>query len=455
MAGLDLAERVHNHNFRLDPYVRSLLDTDFYKLLMAAFIWKWYPDVGVSFRVKNRSAHKVKLRDVISEEDLRAQLDFARDLRFTPSELIWLQGNTFYGQTGIFEPGFIQALRGLRLPPYKLSIGEDGDYEIEFAGTWFETTFWEIIVLAIVNEARARSAMSGMSRYELRVLYANATAKLVGKLKTLKAAGVTGIAEFGTRRRHGFLWQDFAIEAMQEELGGNFIGTSNALHAMRRGIEAIGTNAHELPMVVAAIARLESDGVDGSPLARTELGLSQFAVLDKWQQTFGGNLLVALPDTFGTTQFLKAAPLVFPDIKGWTGFREDSKDPFDGAEEKIAFWKGLGVDPREKLQLFSDGLDVETMVDLHAAFKDRIRCGFGWGTLATNDFRGCDPRGGDALDPISIVCKVSYVKLSGRGGVSAVKLSDNFEKATGDAKEIAYYREVFGTEGVTGAPVTV
>lgn len=452
---IDLAQRVHNHNYRLDPYVRSLLDTDFYKLLMAAFIWKWYPDVGVCFAVKNRSARKVKLRDVISEEELRAQLDFARDLRFTPSELIWLQGNTFYGQTGIFEPGFIQALRDLRLPAYDLTIGDDGDYQIEFPGTWLEATFWEIIVLAITNEARSRAAMAGMSRYQLRVLYANATAKLVGKLKTLKSAGVTGIAEFGTRRRHGFLWQDFAIEAMQEELGANFLGTSNALHAMRRGIEAIGTNAHELPMVVAALARLETQGMEDREAAAIALRRSQFEVLEKWQQTFAGNLLVALPDTFGTTQFLKGAALAFPEIRNWTGFREDSKDPFLGAEEKIAFWRHMDVDPREKLQLFSDGLDVETMVDLHAAFKDLIRCGFGWGTLATNDFRGCDPRGGDALDPISIVCKVSYVMQTGRGGISAVKLSDNYEKATGDPKEVAYYREAFGTEGVANAPVIV
>lgn len=452
---IDLAQRVHNHNYRLDPFVRSLLDTDFYKLLMAAFIWKWYPDVDVKFSVKNRSARKGRLRDVISEEDLRAQLDFARGLTFTNTELIWLQGNSFYGQTGIFEPAFIQALRSLRLPPYKLETGPDGDYALEFSGSWLEVTFWEIIVLAIVNEARARAAMSGMSGYQLRVLYANATARLVGKLKVLKNAGVTGIAEFGTRRRHGFLWQDFAIEAMQEELGSNFIGTSNALQAMRNGIEAIGTNAHELPMVVAAIARLKSRGSEDPDAGPVALRRSQFEVLEKWQQTFGGNLLVALPDTFGTTQFLQGAGLVFPDIRHWTGFREDSKDPFVGANEKINFWRHQGVDPREKLQLFSDGLDVEVMVSLFQAFKDRTRCGFGWGTLVSNDFRACDPRGGTALDPISIVCKVSEVTVPGLGSVSAVKLSDNYEKATGEASEVAYYREVFGTAGVANAPVIV
>ena len=33
MALTDIATRTYNHGWRLDPIVRSLLDTDFYKLL--------------------------------------------------------------------------------------------------------------------------------------------------------------------------------------------------------------------------------------------------------------------------------------------------------------------------------------------------------------------------------------------------------------------------------------
>lgn len=446
---IDLARRVHNQNYNLDPYVRSLLDTDFYKLLMACFIWEWYPQVSVTFAVKNRSAHKIKMSHLINERELRAQLDHVRSLRFTPAELIWLQGNTFYGQAGIFPPAFIQVLRDLRLPDYHLSRDADGEYVLSFTGTWLENTLWEIYALAILNEARARAAMADMNKYELRVLYANATSKIVDKLKRLKTAGVPRISEFGTRRRHGFLWQEFVIEAMGEELGDNFLGTSNALHAMRQGIEAIGTNAHELPMTVAAITRMNNPG-DADSLFQ-----SQFDVLRQWQRTYKGNLLVALPDTFGTTQFLKSAPAEFPEIANWKGVRLDSKDPFEGAAELIQFWKGIGEDPREKLMLFSDGLDVDKMIELHGVFGESCRDGYGWGTLATNDFRGCDPRGGNALDPISVVCKVSNVEIKGKAGVSAVKLSDNYEKATGTPEEISVYRDVFGTAGVKNAPVLV
>lgn len=200
-------------------------------------------------------------------------------------------------------------------------------------------------------------------------------------------------------------------------------------------------------MVLAALSRLK----DGSPEA---LYRSQFDVLRQWQETFGGNLLVALPDTYGSTQFLKGTLTEFPDIRNWRGFREDSKDPFVAGEEKIAFWESVGCDPREKLQLFSDGLDVDRMIRLHRAYDGRIMDGYGWGTLATNDFRGCDPRGLDLLDPISVVCKISEVSWQGRS-ISAVKLSDNFEKATGAPEEIEFYRKVFGSEGVENVPVIV
>ncbi len=441
----NFAQRIHNHNFKFDPYVRSLLDTDFYKLLMAFFIWKQYPEVNVTFAMKNRTK-SVRLPAIIPEAQLREQLDYVKSLSFTRSELIWLQGNTFYGQEGIFTPGFIAALRDLRLPDYELCV-IDGEYHLTFSGSWFETTLWEIYALSVVNEAKSRAAMADMSEYELTVLYANATARLVAKLKKLKAHDVTGIAEFGTRRRHGFLWQKFVIQAMVEELGENFLGTSNALHAMQMDLEAIGTNAHELPMTIAALARIRQPG------DTEHLRESQYKVLSQWQDTFHGKLLVGLPDTFGTTQFLEGAPGY---LANWTGFREDSKEPVTAGWEKIAFWKRMGVDPRDKLQLFSDGLDVEQMIHLFTTFKDEIRVGFGWGTNATNDFRGCDPRGGHDLDPISLVCKVSQVHDTKTGGqIGAVKLSDNYTKATGPEEEIAHYREVFGSKGMENAPVFV
>src|ERR1700693_5765421 len=97
MAVTDIATRVYNHGWRLDPIVRSLLDTDFYKLLMLQMIRHLYPDFAVTFSAMNRT-RSVRLADVVEESELRAQLDYAREIRFFKKELIWLAGNSFYGR---------------------------------------------------------------------------------------------------------------------------------------------------------------------------------------------------------------------------------------------------------------------------------------------------------------------------------------------------------------------
>ena len=98
----DLSTRVYNHSFRIDPIVRTLLDTDFYKLLMLQMIWRLKPETHVTFGLKNRSP-AIRLADTIPESELVAQLDHARGLRFQKNELIWLAGNSFYGKAKIFE----------------------------------------------------------------------------------------------------------------------------------------------------------------------------------------------------------------------------------------------------------------------------------------------------------------------------------------------------------------
>ena len=422
----DLATRVYDHSFRVDPIIRTLLDTDFYKLLMLQMIWKRNPRTQVTFALTNR-ATDVRLADQIDMRELVAQLDHARSLKFQKNELIWLAGNSFYGKKQIFEPGFLDFLRDFQLPPYELSL-RDGQFELRFSGLWAHTTMWEIPALAILSELRARSAMAGMSRFELDVLYARAKAKLwskVERLRLLSREGPLRLADFGTRRRHGFLWQRWCIEALQEGLGAAFFGTSNVKHAMDTGLEAIGTNAHELPMVYAALAKDDD-----------ELRAAPYTVLQEWAQLYQGNLLVLLPDTFGTTRFLKMAPDWTAD---WTGARPDSKPPIEAAEELIDWWRLRGRDPSTKLIVLSDAMTIDSIEKSVRHLRGRALVSIGWGTNLTNDFVDCMPRGADGhLVAPSLVCKV--VEVDGR---PAVKLSDNPAKYSGPDDEIARYERVF------------
>ncbi|MGD9864266.1 MAG: nicotinate phosphoribosyltransferase [Pseudodonghicola sp.] len=418
---MDIATRVYNHKWKIDPIVRSLIDTDFYKLLMCQSVFRNKPDTQVTFSLINRS-DRVPLAKLIDEGELREQLDHIRSLSLSRGESTWLRGNTFYGKRQMFRPDFMEWFENLRLPPYYLERRGD-QYELTFEGAWHEVMLWEIPALAVLMELRSRAVLNDLGRFELKVLYARAMTRLWEKIERLRALEPLGIADFGTRRRHSFLWQDWCVQAMIEGLGKKFTGTSNCLIAKERDLEAIGTNAHELPMVYSALA--DSDA---------ELAQAPYKVLEDWQDEHDGNLRIILPDTYGTKGFLENAP---DWLAGWTGIRIDSGDPVVGAEVAIDWWKSRGEDPRKKLVIFSDGLDVDKIVELHGKFAGRVKVSFGWGTLLTNDFRGLVPN--DALAPFSLVCKA--VSANGR---PTVKLSDNPEKAMGLPEEIERYKRVFG-----------
>ena len=419
---VDIATRVWVHKWKIDPIVRSLIDTDFYKLLMCQSVLRRAPDTTVTFSLVNRN-DSVRLAELVDEGELREQLDHIRSLSLTRGESTWLRGNTFYGKRQMFSSEFMEWFEALRLPDYHLEI-RDGQYELTFEGPWPQVMMWEIPALAVIMELRGRAVLNRMPRFELQVLYARAMTKLWEKIERLRGAAGLRIADFGTRRRHSFLWQDWCIQAMVEGLENKFIGTSNCLIAKNRDLEAIGTNAHELPMVRCALAE------DDEALARTP-----YDVLEDWQEEHSGNLRIILPDTYGTEEFLKNAP---DWLASWTGIRIDSGDPVAATEAALAWWRERGEDPAQKLVIFSDALDADTIVQLHETFSGRCRPSFGWGTLLTNDFRGLTPD--DALAPFSLVCKAV-----GANGRPTVKLSDHAGKEMGPPDQVERYRRVFGT----------
>jgi len=429
---VDIATRVWNHKWKIDPIVRSLIDTDFYKLLMCQSVFRNKPETQVTFSLINRSKD-VPLADLIDEGELREQLDHIRSLSLSRGESTWLRGNTFYGKRQMFRPDFMEWFEGLRLPPYHLERKGD-QYELTFEGSWPEVMLWEIPALSVLMELRGRAVLDRMGKFELQVLYARAMTRVWEKIEVLRDVPNLSIADFGTRRRHSFLWQDWCVQAMQEGLGTAFTGTSNCKIAMEREVEAIGTNAHELPMVYAALAE------DDAALAK-----APYDVLQDWHEEHSGNLRIILPDTYGTKGFLDNAP---DWLAGWTGIRVDSGDPAVAAQTAIDWWTARGEDPSQKRVIFSDGLDVEKIKQLNSQFGDKVTASFGWGTLLTNDFRGLVPD--DALAPFSLVCKA--IEANGR---PTVKLSDNPNKAMGPAEEIERYKRVFDVGAQTAQKVIV
>lgn len=421
-----------------DLIIRSLMDVDFYKFTMGYYIFQHHRGTHVKFGLINRDK-SIPLAEVIDEDELREQLDHVSTLRFRKTDLYYLRGMDVYGKN-MFSEDYIEFLAGLQLP--KVDLKRVGDqFELTFEGPWETVTFWETIALAIISELYYRTLMRSMNDNDITILYANAATKLYSKLNDIRGKlDNVKIADFGQRRRHSFLWQKFAIETAKNVLGSGFTGTSNTWLAFNQDMVPVGTNAHELPMVVTAL------------YPDHEKKQAQYDIVSNWGNLFGPGLRIVLPDTYGSKQFFRdmPKPLVRDIVENWRGIRQDSGNPETEADDFYKWIDANGGNPKEKVCIFSDGLDAKSIIQLHRYYRTSLITPFGWGTMLTNDFVGCDPTGNPLFRPFSMVCKVQEAESK-----PAVKLSNNPMKATGDPTEVARYMEIFGTEGQVSGKVMV
>lgn len=398
------------------PIITSLADIDFYKFTMGQLVFHRYPEVNVGYGLINRTV-SVPLAEFIDPVQLKAELDHARTLNFTNTELHYLRGTNEYGER-MFKEDYLQFLQGLKLPDYQLDFN-GGRIDLQFFGPWSISIYWETIALAIVNELYYRRLTKDLSNFSKDAMYAQAQVKLQEKIKILKQHPGITFCDFGTRRRFSQSWQLYVDQTLAEELPKTqFLGTSNTLIAMLLGLLPMGTAAHELFMVLAALSSSTDEGIRSA----------SNRVLRDWWDEYGLGLAVALPDTFGSDFFFK--DFSKEQANNWKGLRQDSGDPFVFGDKAIAFYKNFGIDPREKLTVFSDGLEITTILSLYQKFSERTKVTFGWGTNLTNDL---------GWPNLSLV-----VKAMSANGLPTVKLSDNLKKALGPISEVERYKRIFG-----------
>ena len=401
----------------MTPLIQSLLDTDYYKFTMGQVVFKKYGAIPVKYTFKNRTA-SVNIADYIDEGRLRAELDAVMALQFQQEDLAYLANLKIDGQA-VFEAPYVDFLSSLKLPPYTLEI-QNGHFRMEFSGPWGEGIYWEIPALAIVNELY-HQAVAGSARKSLDKAYAEGKQRLDKKINCLKAHSGIRFADFGTRRRFGRSWQEEVLTRLKEEAPNQFTGTSNVALAKKLNLTPVGTFAHEMYMVMSGVM----NGCDES------IQKSHNVVLHEWWEQYGAGLSIALTDNYGTDFFFRDFSV--DQAAKWRGLRQDSGDPVAFGEKTIAFYERIGVDPKRKMIVFSDGLDIETMVRLFNRFHERIMVSFGWGTNLTNDL---------GYRPLSIV-----IKATESNGCGTVKLCDNLAKAMGRQEDIERFKKIFGHRG--------
>ena len=396
------------------PIIDSLMETDVYKILMLYFIWRFFPNLRVKFSFKNRTT-RVRLAEVIDLSVLREHILHASRLCFSESDITYLRG------WQMFPEDFLQYLLHLHLPDVLTEATAEGQLRIEAEGLWQEVTLWELLVLPIVSELRTR-AFIGECEHLHRQTIGVGEERLRAKIPILKQLTPLKAAFFDLRRRATGDWEQRTTEILLNEIPEIVSGVSNVRLARELGVEAVGTNAHELPMALTALR---------SHACPEAMRRAQYEVLEMWQMLYGHKSLIMLPDTYGDGQFFLNLPESF--YRDWRGSRHDSGDPFEYGEARIRGYEARGIDSTQKIIIFSDGLTPGTMLDLKSRFFERIGLGYGWGTNKSHDL------GFPGFGPLSLV-----MKLTQAAGKPAVKLSSNIAKATGEPDAVAYYKEVFG-----------
>jgi nicotinate phosphoribosyltransferase len=294
-----------------------------------------------------------------------------------------------------------------------VDVWVDDDLRVQTSGAWPLVTFWETVVMSAINQ----HYFAGYVRQHglnLADVYAEGMRRLDAKIALLQQYPGIKIVDFGTRRHFGFAWQTQVVARLQQQCPSQLIGTSNVALAQRFGLRPIGTFAHEMPMVYAAMA--EHHGND--------IRHSHQRFLHDWYARYGVDLSIALTDTFGSGFFFH--DFTATQAQQWRGVRHDSGDPLAFGERVIGFYQRHGIDARTKTIVFSDSLTVERIVELYRRFEGRINVLFGWGTNLTNDV---------GLTPLNIV-----MKTISADGVATVKLSDHVGKHMGPKEKIERYK---------------
>jgi len=375
----------------------SMLDDDLYKFTMAQAVLKAAPNAMAEYRFTNRGT-----QHFFSEEffcALRSQVSEMTNIKATDEELQWLSSLPF------ITPWFVDYIANYRYDPSEVSIrNRNGHLEVKIRGPWRRTILWEVKLLSLISELYFQIIDVD---WDTAATWDEQALKIGRKAAHLSG---THYADFGTRRRRSFKSQNTLVDLMRRKSG--FVGTSNMHLAMEYGIKPIGTMAHEWPMAWSVLAGLRN--------------ANRYA-LQSWSDMYGGNLGIALTDTFGSDAFFRNFTLQYAKL--YDGVRHDSGCPFDFIEKTISHYQRLGIDPTTKTIIFSDGLKPDLAVRLNGSCSGRIKAAFGIGTNFTNDF---------ATPALNIV-----IKLRKLNGVDVVKLSDDDGKATGDADAIRVARWVF------------
>ncbi|SHO58153.1 nicotinate phosphoribosyltransferase [Vibrio quintilis] len=383
--------------------IKSLLDLDAYKINMMQAIHSFYPDTAVRYELIVRSDEDIS--DLLS--DIRHEIKQLAQLQFSEQDIQYLKKSSPHLKTT-----FLHSLRYFRFQPeqqVELGIIHENNKKqlrVSIYGTWRDTILYETIIMSIISEVRSRRHWADVPADRAKQVLLKKITHLKNKL-TERGIHNFKITEMGTRRRFSSEVQHQVIECMQQYIPGLLLGTSNYHYAREFNLQPIGTIAHEWFMGHQALVNPAD---------------SQQVALEQWLKAFDGQLSIAPTDTLTIDAFINDFNVHL--AKAYDGVRHDSGCPYTWGDKMIAHYERLGIDPKTKLFVFSDGLNFDQALDICEYFSDRVQISFGIGTFLTNDLDAWTNAQNQAYQPLSIV-----IKLAECNSRPVAKISDKPEKA--------------------------
>ena len=401
----------------MEQIIRHFTDDDLYKFTMCCAVIDNFPRAQVKYSFTDRD-------NTIYPEgfarELNEQIALLEGIMITDDEVDFMRRKCYY-----LPEWFYNYLKGYRFNRKWVKAWQDdeGHLHVEFEGSWANTIFLEVKVLAIISDLYYE--MTGQNKlFDYDAYYD----KTYAKAERLLSAGCA-FSDFGTRRRASFKAEDTVVRAMKDcyqsrEWPGRFVGTSNVYLAMKHDVLPVGTMAHEF---VCAIG-----GMYGPQMAN-------HIAMNSWRNTFRGALGTYLYDSFGWDIFSLNFSEDFANL--FKGLRIDSGDNRRQLMRIVEKYRSLGIDPKTKQVIFSNALDTDEAIAIQQYATDYCQPSFGIGTHFTNDF--------DGVKPMNIVIKLVAAKITESWTFYnyTCKLSEDEGKHVGKPEVVKRFMQALNMKG--------
>ena len=382
--------------------IKSILDTDLYKISMMNYVLELFPKTFVTYKFKNRGSQRFN-QDFI--EELQKEINSLANLKLTDEEYIYMKENFSY-----LTPGFIEYLRNFRYNPKNVSIklAEDNNLELEISGLWIDTILFEVVLMSIISELYFTIIDTDWD-------YEGQEERAYEKIKKLSSNDCQFV-EMGSRRRRSFKTQDLVIKEFVKYSKGNknstFQGSSNIYFAKKHDLKCFGSQAHEITQAAQVL---------------NSYNHCNYYAMENWLKTFKNlEIGTALTDTITVDMFLKDFNKKFSTL--YKSVRQDSGCEFIFTDKMIKHYKKMGIEPKEKAIIYSNGLFTDKIIEVKKYCDEKIKCSFGVGTFFSNE--------GFSSPALNMV-----IKLWSVDGCPVVKLGDDGKgKENGDPKAVEVMR---------------